>query len=297
MGGDLCRIEEKETFGAKLRHFFFFFRAVSYIKVNGHAAAPPRAHFHLHYMTTDYCYAVKPYRRTICATTTKGSPTSICSDQSASGSFKLPSLDDILCDQAPEPYTLERLKDFMVKNHCLEVLEFVLDVATYRQWYCGWDSSVATSACRSTATLRRQWEHMMNTYIRTNSPKELNVPCNVRDDLLHAWQHTRPSGDHPVHPSYLDGAVDVAKDLMKENVYLPFIATVKTEKQRTQSVVHNHSDTALPSVIAKQKRASISGPTKSVATPTTNDTHETTTTVKPKIWKKFKWLKANNSNS
>jgi hypothetical protein len=247
-------------------------------------------------MTTDYCYAGdRPYRRTICATsTTKGSPTSMCSDQSTQSSFKLPTLDDILCDQAPEPYTLERLKDFMVKNHCLEVLEFVLDVALYRQWYCGWDSSIATSACRSTATLRRQWDHIMGTYIRTNAPKELNVPCNVRDDLLHAWQDARPGSSQPVHPSYLDCAVDVAKDLMKENVYLPFIATVKTEKQRTHSVGHNHSDTALPTTFAKHKRASISGPTtKSVPT---NDTHETTTT-KPKIWKKFKWLKSSNNHN
>lgn len=245
-------------------------------------------------MTTDYCYAdSRPYRRTICATSpSKGSPTSVCSDQGGErGSFKLPTLDDILADRAPEPYTLEGLKDFMARNHCLEVLEFVLDVALYRQWYYVWDT--ATSASRCTATLRHQWDHILSTYIRTNASKELNVPCNVRDDLLHAW---RDAARQPVPPEHLDGAVDVAKDLMKENVYLPFIATVKTEKQRTHSVAHNHSESALPTALAKHKRASICGPATAKSAPTNDTTHEPSP-AKPKIWKKFKWLKSNSNNN
>ena len=46
-----------------------------------------------------------------------------------------PKLDEILNDTAPVPYTLGTFIAFLAQNHCLEVLEFILEAKRYRKTY------------------------------------------------------------------------------------------------------------------------------------------------------------------
>jgi hypothetical protein len=69
------------------------------------------------------------------------------------------------------------------------------------------------------------WKSIIDTYIRTDSPKELNLPAEVKSSLTHA---TKPS------PILLHSTVDMVKDMMKENAYLSFINTAKYSKLSSQ---------------------------------------------------------------
>ncbi|KAF5092530.1 hypothetical protein D0Z00_004538 [Geotrichum galactomycetum] len=80
------------------------------------------------------------------------------------------------------------------------------------------------------------WRSIVDTYIRTDSPKELNLPAEVKSSLMLA---TTPS------PILLHSTVDMVKDMMKENAYLSFINNAKYSKLTSQytgkpdSCLHN----------------------------------------------------------
>lgn len=263
------------------------------------------------------------HRRTICATTTSSSSlsssfsasnnnnnsTSPTTSLSSNGSFKLPSLNDILSNMAPEPYSLKNFSVFVKQNHCLEILEFIKSVDVYGQYFNN----------NSNHLLKQQWDYILNTFIRVNSPMEINLPCNIRDDLL-----TKLWNQHqPLLPSCFNNAVDLVKDLMKENVYLPFISSAKhfneqqqqqqqQHKKRTYSI-HNHSDGSISSQQLDDDKNNNTPTYRLTSSPPPNDNYITNTNQTPppkqqpnvmtnrnkpnKLWKNgFKWLKKNHAN-
>lgn len=131
--------------------------------------------------------------------------------------FKYPSLDDILQNRSAQPYSLSSFIGFLAHNHCLETLEFTLDVAKYADHF--------QSADTSPESLNIMWRSIIDTYIRTDSPKELNLPAEVKASLTLA---TKPS------PVLFHAAVDMVKDMMKENAYLSFINYAKYTKLTSQ---------------------------------------------------------------
>jgi hypothetical protein len=46
-----------------------------------------------------------------------------------------PTLDEVLANTAPAPYTLSAFMAYLSQNHCLETLEFTLDAKRYREAY------------------------------------------------------------------------------------------------------------------------------------------------------------------
>lgn len=132
--------------------------------------------------------------------------------------FKYPSLDDILENKSAQPYSLSSFIGFLAHNHCLETLEFTLDVAKYADLFY--------SSETSPESLQLMWRSIIDTYIRTDSPKELNLPAEVKSSLTLA---TKPS------PLLLHSTVDMVKDMMKEDAYLSFINAAKCSKMMSQN--------------------------------------------------------------
>ncbi|VVT58710.1 uncharacterized protein SAPINGB_P006345 [Magnusiomyces paraingens] len=184
---------------------------------------------------------------------------------------KYPSLDDILADKAPHPYSLANFIGFLSQNHCLETIEFTLDVARYTEKYSQHSSSKAE--------LNKMWQRIVDAYIRNDSPREVNLPCEIKKRIANSssssfsssssssssfssstcspcWKnlpstncaaainyctaivgaisnssttqyHSDDDEPDPPSPTLLAPAVALAKDMMKENVYIPFLASVK----------------------------------------------------------------------
>ncbi|USP76517.1 hypothetical protein yc1106_03791 [Curvularia clavata] len=136
-----------------------------------------------------------------------------------------PNLAEILNNTAPPPYTLTSFMAFLSQNHCLENLEFTMDASRYRKHYSkmvsrhpGSPISPLSDECAYVLML---WRRLIDAYIRESGPREVNLPAEVRDNLL-----SLSDSYVPPHPSSLDSAVAKINELMEESVLVSFLNSV-----------------------------------------------------------------------
>ncbi|KAL2864596.1 regulator of G-protein signaling domain-containing protein [Aspergillus lucknowensis] len=133
-----------------------------------------------------------------------------------------PTLDEVLANTAPAPYTLSAFMAYLSQNHCLETLEFTLDAKRYREAYEDLSRQLVqfpiTADCPESRHLRMLWQRLLSAYILPGSPREINVSSEVRDDIV---RHANASIPPP--PSMLDAAVKLVHDLMEESIFMPFL--------------------------------------------------------------------------
>jgi len=136
--------------------------------------------------------------------------------------FKQPTLADVLSNTAPPPYTLSAFMAYLSQNHCLETLEFTMDANRYRKHYnsiaCPKDRQSAPSS-KDCAFVRKLWQKLLDAYIAPDGPREVNLPCSIRDQILSVPNHRTPPP-----PEALDPAVDIIHELMQESVLVPFLS-------------------------------------------------------------------------
>ncbi|KAK6376083.1 hypothetical protein LTS17_007334 [Exophiala oligosperma] len=101
-----------------------------------------------------------------------------------------PTLEDVLNNTAPSPYTLAAFTAFLSQQHCLETLEFTTEAKKYGE--------------------------------KPGSPREINLPAEERDALVRQRCEVRP----PL-PEKLDPAVRRMFDLMSESIFIPFCNSLK----------------------------------------------------------------------
>jgi hypothetical protein len=137
-----------------------------------------------------------------------------------------PTLDDVLNNRAPQPYTLSAFMAYLSQQHCLETLAFTLDAKKYREKY---DTAAAHLAgiplnyeSDEGDELQREWARILNIYIKPGAPQEINLPSEERDDLLH-W----PYGVKPPPPEALEPSVKRMHDLMSDSIFIPFCNSLK----------------------------------------------------------------------
>lgn len=134
-----------------------------------------------------------------------------------------PTLDDVLANTAPPPYTLSAFMAYLSQNHCLETLEFTLEAKRYRESYYALvdrlgDAGLATPEAPESQHLHMLWQRLLMAYIFPGAPREINLSSEVRDALLRHRDATAP----PI-PETLDSAVKRIHDLMDESIFLPFL--------------------------------------------------------------------------
>ena len=139
-----------------------------------------------------------------------------------------PTLQEILANSAPPPWTLSAFTAYLSQNHCLENLEFTMDATLYRRHYetllanCGEETIMAsTEGCKYVRIL---WQKLLDAYITPNSPHEVNLPGDVRDRLLSSPNHFSPPS-----PLQLDSAIMVVYELMDESVLISFLNSVSRD--------------------------------------------------------------------
>ncbi|KAJ5130105.1 uncharacterized protein N7515_006144 [Penicillium bovifimosum] len=141
----------------------------------------------------------------------------------SSGALSMrPTLDEVLANIAPPPYTLSAFMAYLSQNHCLETLEFTLEANRYRESYFALVDRLGPAAldseCPETQHLRMLWQRLLTAYIFPGSPREINLSSEVRDALL---QYTDVSVPPP--PETLDSAVKRIHELMEESIFFPFV--------------------------------------------------------------------------
>jgi len=131
----------------------------------------------------------------------------------------MPTLSEVLSNTAPAPYTLSAFMAYLSQNHCLETLEFTMDASRYRKHFMSLGGQEEFNgngeACEFVRSL---WQRLLDAYIAPNGPREVNLPCGIRDCLLSV-----PNCKSPPSPETLDVAVAKVYELMEESVLIPFI--------------------------------------------------------------------------
>lgn len=129
-------------------------------------------------------------------------------------------LDNILSNHSPTPYTFNAFLDFLIQNHCTESLDFISEAKAYPTIYnTHWSSPENRVIVRDPTLVGAQWEALMKTYILPGSPSEINLPAYIREQLLGILDVTVS----PPNPEQLDSAINHAYEILTEDALIPFI--------------------------------------------------------------------------
>ena len=144
-----------------------------------------------------------------------------------------PTLTEILLDVAPPPWTLSAFTAYLSQNHCMETLEFTLDLQRYAAVH---DQLQAENGLGGSGNqqLCALWEKLMQVYIAPCSPREINIPSRVRDRLLRL-----PGKPEPPHPRELEEAGRIVHELMNDSLLVPFLESASP--MNLDSPVHDQA--------------------------------------------------------
>ena len=147
---------------------------------------------------------------------------------------RMPTLSEILSNSAPPPWTLSAFTAYLSQNHCLENLEFVKDAERYRRRYAEAQHDLSSvlapldeAAPADAEPLPRLWARMVHSYLEPETPREINIPSDVRDALL---SYETDGSAEPPPPEALDPAIKVVNDLMNESILMSFIHELSPRK-------------------------------------------------------------------
>ena len=148
---------------------------------------------------------------------------------------RVPTLQEILANQAPPPWTLSAFTAHLSQKQCLENLEFLKDADQYRIKYDALSSHLNGAPMlpdyEESKQLRRSWQKIVNAYIVPDSLREVNLPGDVRDALL-----SLPNSKVPPSPRYLDAAVKIIYELMDESILMTFISELSPPPRPSASI-------------------------------------------------------------
>lgn len=167
-------------------------------------------------------------------------PSTPSSPRSAMGS-QPPTLTEILLDVAPPPWTLSAFMAYLSTNHCMESLEFTLDLQRYAAIYDQHLASDHPASLDSNAQLGHLWDKLINVYVAPCSPREINIPSPVRDRLLRI-----PSRPEPPHPRTLEEAGRIIHELMNDSLLVPFLESVSPLHLDTSGHHHHGHSSQFP---------------------------------------------------
>ncbi|OOQ86469.1 hypothetical protein PEBR_21211 [Penicillium brasilianum] len=135
-------------------------------------------------------------------------------------------LDDALSGQSSGPYTYNALLEFLTQGHCMETLNFISEAKSYRDLYSLYSISVdSCNLIRDTTLVAKQWKRLISTYVSPESPSQINLPDDIREQLLEP-------GDailSPPNPERLGLAIDYAYEIITEDALLPFTSSLQAE--------------------------------------------------------------------
>ena len=135
-------------------------------------------------------------------------------------------LENILSDQSPKPYTLNAFLNFLTQNHCIETLDFTIDAKAYCDTYHMESASTSDDDMTLDSPLvGKLWKRLMTTYIYPGSPSEINLPSHMREQLLgFACEGASfPSSEQ------LSPVMNHAYESLTEDALVPFIRSFHLE--------------------------------------------------------------------
>jgi len=162
--------------------------------------------------------------------------------------LKRPTLDDILANRSPSPWTRAAFDKYCQNNLCSENLHFVLDAGQYTEVYGDWreahpEDTPEAAADSRMADLLTLWRRLIREYITRNAPREVNLAARTRDKLANV-----PESDIPPDAKILRESVAVVRELIQESILLQFL---------NEKLPQSHSDDDLTSRTSIAERPAV----------------------------------------
>lgn len=160
------------------------------------------------------------------------SPTAFCHHDYST----MPTFEDILSGTSQAPYSRVAFASFLKKIHSLENLEFLI----HSNYYLLNISNTENQYHQDHEIQSRSiWDLLYKNFISLDSPKEVNIPYEIKNELLTIHQLDQL-------PSFelISNTMIIIKDLLRD-AYLQFVSSVKrssiNENYKFQQQNHNHN--------------------------------------------------------
>lgn len=163
-----------------------------------------------------------------------------------------PTLEQVLEGTSTPPFTRATFTAFLSNNHCLESLEFYIDAKQYHEEYGaivdGNELHIYSDGQRQ--QLCRSFERIISVYIQPCSPREINLPSDVRDELMASVDKLNQRDGSssrasvlPPSPGVLDVAVQRIYELLEQSCFLPWISECMSKHRDQHQSPQKHQKT------------------------------------------------------
>lgn len=141
--------------------------------------------------------------------------------------MSVPSLQDLLLEKSGDktPYNKHNFIRYLSSIHCLENYEFINEINKFNK--------LAKEPNRDKDKLMR-WNNIVKNYLLEDSPRELNLPYQIKSNLL---KHKMPPAD------CVKKAYKIIYELLLDS-YNQFINVVKKQNMSSYSNHHHHHSNA-----------------------------------------------------
>ncbi|KAH7175176.1 uncharacterized protein B0J16DRAFT_273981 [Fusarium flagelliforme] len=138
----------------------------------------------------------------------------------------MPLLPEVIYRLTPDASRLNDFTAYLSKNHCLETFQFIQDASRYRAHYAEIveDKEIPWESLRRHYNyLQELWEDLLGTYILPNGHREVNLPSEIRTQLLGLRSSVLPP-----YPSALDDAVEAILELIEDSILPGFMKSYES---------------------------------------------------------------------
>lgn len=133
-------------------------------------------------------------------------------------------MEDILANRVPTPWTYASFVAYLSDNYCLEILQFALAAAQYKERY-DFVSSIpgrrVSLPSQESQDLLILWTSLVETYLLPDSEREVNLPSQIRDPIIGYTLEQRAAD-----PQVLESAILATWELMEGLILSSYVSGV-----------------------------------------------------------------------
>ncbi|KEQ90462.1 hypothetical protein AUEXF2481DRAFT_45020 [Aureobasidium subglaciale EXF-2481] len=129
-------------------------------------------------------------------------------------------MEDVLAERLPMFWTQASFIEYFSDHYCLEMLQFALAAAQYKERY---ENALSASSrklslpSRDLQDLMHSWVSLVDTYLLPGSECEVNLPSQIRDPILRVRLQKRAAD-----PQVLEPAIQATWEMMEGLVLSSF---------------------------------------------------------------------------
>ncbi|KAG2205000.1 hypothetical protein INT47_002624 [Mucor saturninus] len=145
-------------------------------------------------------------------------------------------LEMVLSDKTSSPFSLFDFSEYLKQTYCNENLMFYQAVMDYKERCSAYfdeefdykHQPEDSKEILLFETLKNKFEIILQTFILTDATQEINIPYEIRHQLLSSYQRQQC-----YHPDLLDPACNAVIELLRISAFIPFATDPSRLKKKS----------------------------------------------------------------